>query len=237
MTRQSLINYVRYELAILLTLVNCHSIEALNRSFASRDISLHSSSFAILHLVRLHVNEKVKNKSITKDRRDEFQRQSAKYETTVLLTLQETEVCYNEIVDWLAHFIIYFQIFDQNFIWSWMIYIACFLRSRNQWVCSRIKCARVFRVVLTTAIQLFYSFWFHTNSHYVISQCDDLICFRNDRIRDLQTYTCSRKSFASILDSDSLLDFSILEDFFNSFQFSSIVKNILSSVEMTVESY
>ena len=77
----------------------------------------------------------------------------------------------------------------------------------------------------------------HTNSHYVISQCDDLICFSNDRIRDLQTYTCSRKSFASILDSDSLLDFSILEGLFNSLQFSSIVKSILSSVGLTVESY
>ena len=50
----------------------------------------------------------------------------------------------------------------------------------------------------------------HTNSHYVISQCDDLICLQNDRIRDLQIHTCSRKSFASILDSDSR--FSILED-------------------------
>ena len=52
----------------------------------------------------------------------------------------------------------------------------------------------------------------HTNSHYVISQCDDLICLQNDRILNLQIHTCSRKSFASILNSsldfDSSLDLS-----------------------------
>ena len=55
------------------------------------------------------------------------------------------------------------------------------------------------------------NFNFHINSHYVISQCDDLICFWNDQIRNLQIYTCSRKFFASIFDLDSR--FSILEDF------------------------
>ena len=68
--------------------------------------------------------------------------------------------------------------------------------------------------------QLYHSFWFHTKSHYVIFQCDDLICFRNDQIRNLQIYTCSRKSFASILDFDSrdisFLDFRHSSTLFNS---------------------
>ena len=55
-------------------------------------------------------------------------------------------------VSTLAHFIYYFQIFNQNLIWSWMIYIACFLRSQNQWVCNSIKCALVLRAILTIAI-------------------------------------------------------------------------------------
>ena len=42
----------------------------------------------------------------------------------------------------------------------------------------------------------------HTNSHYVIPQCDGLTCFQNGQIRGLQTYTCSRKPSAPILDLD-----------------------------------
>ena len=190
---------------------NRHSIEASDRSFSTWHF-IHSS-ILLLHLVRSHVNERMtiqlrrsvqsleraRNKNITRDRSDEYH-------------TSRSRSLHSEIVDWLAHFIILFQMFNQNLIWSWMIYIACFLRSRNQWICNNIKCARVLRVVLTIAIQLLYSFWSHTNSHYVISHCDDFICFQNDQIRDLQIYTCSRKSFASILDSDSLLDFSILND-------------------------
>ena len=48
----------------------------------------------------------------------------------------------------------------------------------------------------------------HTNSHYVIPQCDGLTCFQNGQIRGLQTYTCSRKPSAPILGSDPPLDFS-----------------------------
>ena len=53
------------------------------------------------------------------------------------------------------------------------------------------------------------TFWPHTNSHYVMHQCDDHICFRNDQIRNLQIYTCSRKLSAPILGPDPR--FSILE--------------------------
>ena len=76
--------------------------------------------------------------------------QSTKYETIVLLTFQKSKFeCRNYR---LAHFIIYFQIFNQNLIWSWIIYIACFLRCRDQWVCNNIKCAHVFCAILINAI-------------------------------------------------------------------------------------
>ena len=74
----------------------------------------------------------------------------------------------------------------------------------------------------------------HTNSRYVISQCDDLIYFRNDRIRDLQSYTCSRKSFASILDSDSLFD---SQWSLNRVQFADAVKSISSSICLAIDSH
>ena len=125
---------------------------------------------------------------------------------------QEIEICIKNCR--LARFIIYFQIFNQNFIWSRMIYIACFLKSRNQWVCNSINCARSLRAIMTNAISKIMIVSY--NSRYVISQCDDQICFRNDQIRDFQIYTCSRKLFASIFDFDSR--FSILENF--SFNFN-----------------
>ena len=66
------------------------------------------------------------------------------------------------------------------------------------------------------------TFWFHTNSHYVMFQCDDYICFRNDQIRNFQIYTCSRKLFASIFDFDSR--FSIFENFSFNFNLQTLSK-------------
>ena len=46
----------------------------------------------------------------------------------------------------------FFHHLFSNFQSSWMIYIACFLKNRNQRVCNCIKCARVFCAILTNAI-------------------------------------------------------------------------------------
>ena len=83
-----------YETTILLTLVK----SSLDRSIWS--IVLYVTLQFILRISRLvqqHVKERARNKSISRDRRDEFQRQSARCETAVLLTYQEVEVCIQKL--------------------------------------------------------------------------------------------------------------------------------------------
>ena len=100
-------------------------------------------------------------------------------------------------------------------IWSTMIYIACFLKNRNQWICNSIKCARFFRAVLTNAISktmiVLYNFALRHVSMRTI-----LFAFKTIEFEIFRIYTCSRKLFASILDLDAR--FSILENF--SFNFN-----------------
>ena len=130
---------------------------------------------------------------ITRDRRDEYH-------------TSRSRSLHSEIAGWLAHSITYFETLHHRgrsiSHVHWEVEINESAAAPN---------ARMFSAQFWS--MQFRKQWSpHTNSHYVISQCDDLICFQNDQIRGLQTYTCSRKSFASILDPDSLLGLSILND-------------------------
>ena len=108
---------------------------------------------------------------------------------------QKVEICWWKKYR-LIHFIIYFQIFNQNFIWSWMIYIACSLKIRIYLICNHFISNRYFRIFSTHAISITFSILkFHTNSHYVMFQCNDFICLQNDRIRKFQNLHMFAKIF------------------------------------------
>ena len=151
-------------------------------------------------------------------------------------TCQKSKFVDAENVDCLTHSIIYSQIFNQNLIWSWMIYIACSLKTWIHLICNHVKSNRCLRISSTHAISITFSILkSYTNSHYVMSQCDDFICFRNDRIRNIQIYTCSRKSFAQIL--DFRFTFLNFRRFFILIQFADAVKDISSSICLAVDSH
>ena len=60
---------------------------------------------------------------------------------------------------------------------------------------------------------------FHTNSHYVITQCDDFICLQNDRIRNFQNL----HMFAKIFRANSRFSIHVFE-FSKVFHFDSICR-------------
>ena len=204
------------ETAILLTFVNRHwSKHLIDRS---RDISIHSSILAI-HLVQQHVKERAKNKNIQQE--------------IEAMNIRKKSKSDSEIVDWLiSSSILRFSIrisSDREWFTShvaWEVEINEFATASN----ARMFFAQFWQMQFRKQLH----FWSHTNSHYVISQCDDLICFRNDRIRNLQIYTCSRKLFAQILDSDTLFD---SQWSLNRFQSADAVKSISSLICLAIDSH
>ena len=75
----------------------------------------------------------------------------------------------------------------------------------------------------------------HTNSHYVMSQCDDLICLQNGRIRNFQDL----HMLAEIFRANSRFRFTFFDSrrFFIQFQFADAVKDNSSSICLAVDSH
>ena len=120
-------------------------------------------------------------------------------------TCQKSKFVDAKNVDCLIHFIIYFQIFNQNFIWSWMIYIACSLKIRIHLICNHVKSNRCFRIFSTHAISnTFSQFWnlIQIRITSCLNATISSVC-KTIEFEIFKIYTCSRKSFAQILDHNS----------------------------------
>ena len=126
--RQSSINYVRINYFIDTRQFTL--IETSDRSFSTWHFN--SSFFVSLVLFSNASMKKLKTRAYQK-----IKKMNINTSINYVLQLfhwhscQSIEICIQKLSTFV-HFIVYFEIFNQNLIWSWMIYIACFLRSRNQ---------------------------------------------------------------------------------------------------------
>ena len=169
----SSVNYVRYEITFLLTLVNCHSIETSSRS---SHVTFYSFFDFVIRFVQQHVNEKTKNKNITKNKNDEYKSKNR----NLLMQKMSTRSFYHLFLDFQS---------DQRWFTShvfWKIEINEFATASN-------------------ALVFFAQFWqmqfqkqwlFYTISHYVMLQCERLYLFSKRSNSKFSEFTHARESFS-----------------------------------------
>ena len=147
-------------------------------------------------------------------------------------TSQKVEICWCRKCR-LAHFINYLQIFNQNLIWSWMIYIAYFLRSRNQWVCSSIKCALVLCAVLTNAISKAIIVSYKLALRHISMRRSHLLSKRSN------SKSSNLHMLAKVFRVNSRFWFTFFDSrrFLTQLQSADAVKNISSSICLAVDSH
>ena len=90
-------------------------------------------------LVRPYVNERARNKSITRGRSDGYH-------------MSRSRSLHSGIAGWLDRSTTYPQIFNQDLIWPWMIHTACLLGTSTHLTCNHVKTSRCLRTASINAV-------------------------------------------------------------------------------------